>query len=74
MTAKERLQQVVDDLSEDQAADLLRLLSQPRDLDGDALAQILDGIPGAYESAQRGLQEAREGRTVPLDELKRTRG
>ncbi len=71
MTAKEKLRQVVDDLSEDQAAEFLQLLSQPRDLDGDALAQILDGIPGAFERAQQGRQQAREGKTTSLDDLRR---
>jgi hypothetical protein len=26
-------------------------------------------IPGAYEQAQLGLREAREGNTIPLDDL-----
>jgi hypothetical protein len=31
MTAKEQLQRAVDDLTEDEAADVLYLLAQPRD-------------------------------------------
>ncbi len=73
MTAKEKLLQVVDDLSEAEAADVLELLAGSRALDGETLTQILDGIPGAYESAQRGLQEAREGKTTSLDELRASR-
>jgi hypothetical protein len=73
MTAKEKLRHVVDDLSEAEAADVLELLSGSRVLDGEALTQILDGIPGAYESAQRGLQQAREGRTTSLDDLRASR-
>jgi hypothetical protein len=70
MTAKEKLRQVVDDLSEDEAVDVLEMLSGSRVLDGEAVTRILDGIPGALESAQRGLQQAREGKTTSLDELR----
>lgn len=73
MTAKEKLRQVVDDLSEDEAADVLQLLSQPRDLDGETATRILNSIPGAWESAQRGLEDARAGRTTSLDELQRAK-
>ncbi len=73
MTAKEQLHRAIDDLTEDQAADFLQLLSQSRDLDGDALAKILDGIEGAYESALLGRQEAREGKTTSLDDLRRAK-
>jgi predicted transcriptional regulator len=48
------------------------LLSQALDeADPDArnVVELLDGIPGAYERAQLGLQQAKAGRTVPLDEL-----
>jgi 16S rRNA (cytidine1402-2'-O)-methyltransferase len=30
---------------------------------------LLDGIAGAYEHAQRGLEQAHRGETIPLDEL-----
>ncbi len=73
MTAKEKLRQVVDDLSEDEAVDVLEMLSGSRVLDGEALTQILDRIPGALESAQRGLQQAREGKATSLDELRASR-
>jgi hypothetical protein len=40
------------------------------DLDSaQAVTELLDGIPGAYESAQRGLREAEEGKALPLDDL-----
>jgi dipeptidase E len=49
-----------------------RLLSTALDeADPDArhVADLLDGTPGAYERAQQGLAQAREGRTRPLDGL-----
>jgi hypothetical protein len=48
------------------------LLSQALDdADPDArnVVELLDGIPGAYERAQLGLQQAKAGQTVSLDEL-----
>jgi hypothetical protein len=38
-------------------------------LDAVGLTELLNGIPGAYEAAQQGLKQAREGKTIPLDEL-----
>lgn len=34
-----------------------------------SIVEVLDGIDGAYERAMLGLEQARAGRTVPLDEL-----
>jgi 16S rRNA (cytidine1402-2'-O)-methyltransferase len=31
--------------------------------------ELLDGIPGAHAQAQAGLEDARQGKTIPLDEL-----
>jgi predicted transcriptional regulator len=48
------------------------LLSQALDeADPDArnITELLDGIPGAYERAQLGLEQAQAGETVSLDEL-----
>jgi hypothetical protein len=41
------------------------------DTDGDArnVVELLDGLPGAYERAQLGLDQAKTGETVSLDEL-----
>jgi len=39
------------------------------DPDARNVVELLDGIPGAYERAQRGLGEAKAGSTVSLDEL-----
>lgn len=33
------------------------------------VSALLDEISGAYEDAQLGLQQVREGRTITLDEL-----
>jgi len=48
------------------------LLSQALDeADPDArdVVALLDGIPGAYERAQLGLEQAHTGQTIPLDDL-----
>ncbi len=48
------------------------LLSQALDdagADPRNIAELLDGIPGAFERAQLGLKQARGGRTIDLDEL-----
>ncbi len=73
MTAEEQLLRAIDDLSEAEAADLLQVLSQMRDLEGEATTQVLEGIEGAYESAQLGLQQARQGKTTSLDDLRASR-
>ena len=69
MTAKEQLRPAIDELSEAEAADVLELLSRSRDLDAETATQVLDGIDGAYERALLGREEARSGRTIPLDDL-----
>lgn len=74
MTAKEQLRQVVDGLSEDEAADALQVLSQRGELDGETATKLLDSIPGAWERAQQGLEDARDGRTTSLDELRGASG
>jgi hypothetical protein len=51
------------------ARSLLSIAIEEADPDPHNIAALLDGIPGAYEHAQLGLSQAREGRTVPLDEL-----
>jgi PHD/YefM family antitoxin component YafN of YafNO toxin-antitoxin module len=38
-------------------------------MDSAEITALLDGIPGAYESAMRGFEQARAGETVSLDEL-----
>lgn len=38
-------------------------------VDGARLTEVLDGIPGAWERTQEGLEQARRGEGVPLDDL-----
>jgi hypothetical protein len=48
------------------------LLSNALDeIDADArhIVDVLDGVPGAYERARLGLEQARSGQTVPLEQL-----
>ena len=33
------------------------------------VAALLDGLPGAFERARQGLQDAKAGRTIGLDDL-----
>jgi len=48
------------------------LLSQAIDeaaVDARHVVELLDAVPGAFERARQGLDEARSGQTVRLDEL-----
>ena len=48
------------------------LLSQAIDeaeVDARHIVELLDGIPGAFEEAQLGLEQAKSGQTVSLDDL-----
>ena len=51
------------------ARSLLSSALDEADPDARNVAELLDGIPGAYERAQLGVQQAKTGETVPLDEL-----
>jgi hypothetical protein len=51
------------------ARSLLSMAIEDADPDPRDAASLLDGIPGAYERAQLGLTQAREGRTISLNEL-----
>ena len=51
------------------ARSLLSTALDEADPDPRMIAALLDGIPGAFEDAQLGLQQVREGKTVPLDAL-----
>ncbi|HWY17978.1 MAG TPA: hypothetical protein VNY27_04615 [Solirubrobacteraceae bacterium] len=51
------------------ARSLLSMAIEEADPDPRNIAALLDGIPGAYEQAQLGLKQAKEGRTIPLDEI-----
>jgi hypothetical protein len=39
------------------------------DPDARSIVAVLDGTPDAYERAQLGLERARSGETITLDEL-----
>ncbi len=51
------------------ARSLLSSALDEADPDPRTITALLDGIPGAYERAQRGLREVAEGNTIPLDAL-----
>jgi hypothetical protein len=51
------------------ARSLLSQAIDEADLDPRDVVELLDGIPGAFERAQLGLDQARSGNTIPLDEL-----
>jgi hypothetical protein len=51
------------------ARSLLSSAIDEADVDPRTVVDILDGISGAFERAQRGLAQARAGETVSLDEL-----
>lgn len=51
------------------ARSLLSHAIDEADVDASNIVQILEGIPGAFERAQLGLEQAGSGRTSPLDEL-----
>jgi hypothetical protein len=51
------------------ARSLLSHAIDDADVDARHIAELLDGIPGAFERAQLGLEQARSGQTVALDEL-----
>ena len=51
------------------ARSLLSTAIDEADPDARNVVELLEGIPGAYERAQVGLEQARSGQTVALDEL-----
>jgi hypothetical protein len=51
------------------ARSLLSMALDDADPDPSNVATLLDGIPGAFERAQLGLEQARSGRTIPFDEF-----
>ena len=51
------------------ARSLLSQAIDEADVDPRNVVELLDGIPGAFERAQRGVEQARAGETVQLDEL-----
>jgi hypothetical protein len=51
------------------ARSLLSTAIEDADPDARNIAMVLDGIPGVYERARLGLEQAREGQTISLDDL-----
>ena len=51
------------------ARSLLSTAIEEADPDARNMTALLDGIPGAYEHALLGIEQAREGKTISLDEL-----
>jgi predicted transcriptional regulator len=51
------------------ARSLLSTAIDEADPDARNVADLLDGIPGAYDRARLGLQQAHAGETISLDEL-----
>lgn len=51
------------------ARSLLATALDEADPDARHVTDLLDGIDGAFERAQRGAEHARAGRTIPLDDL-----
>lgn len=51
------------------ARSLLAQALDEADPDPRHIAALLDGLPGAFERAQLGREQAQAGETVPLDEL-----
>lgn len=78
MTAKEKLRQTVEQLSEEDAREALRYLDERRRRD--AVIDFLDNAPEGQDEPlspeeEEGLREARaqaeRGETIPLEELRR---
>jgi hypothetical protein len=51
------------------ARSLLSSAIDDADPDADNIVELLDGIPGAYDRAQLGLEQAKAGETISLDKL-----
>jgi hypothetical protein len=51
------------------ARSLLSSAIDEADPDARNVVALLDGIPGAYERAQLGAEQARRRETIPLDQL-----
>jgi hypothetical protein len=53
---------------EELARALLSRAIDEADVDARHIVELLDGIPGAFEQAQRGLEQTRSGLTIALDD------
>ena len=66
MTVRENVHQLVDTLPEDRLADLLDYLADLNDMD-----EVSTETKAAVEE---GLEDIRAGRTITIEEYRRTRG
>ena len=67
MTVRENVHQLIDALPEDRLADLLDYLAELQDTDEPLNAETQAAI-------EEGLEDIRSGRTISLEEYRRTRG
>jgi hypothetical protein len=51
------------------ARSLLSQAIDEADINAQSVVEILDGIPGAFERAERGIAELHGGRGIPLDQI-----
>jgi hypothetical protein len=51
------------------AKSLLSTALDGADPDAKHIVELLDSIPGAYERTQEGIEQARRGEGIPLDQL-----
>ena len=51
------------------ARSLLSQAIDEADIDAQTVVEILDGIPGAFERAERGIEQIQAGEGLPLDQL-----
>ena len=51
------------------ARSLLSSALEQSDPNPATITALLDGIPGAFERAQEGLEQARRGEAIPLDQF-----
>ena len=66
MTVRENVHQIIDTLPEDRLADVLDYLAELNDTD--------ELSPETQAAIDEGLDDIRNGRTISLDEYRRTRG
>ncbi len=66
MTVRENVHQLVDTLPEDRLADAFEYLAELNDTD--------EISPETQAAIQEGLEDIRAGRTITLEEYRRTRG
>jgi hypothetical protein len=66
MTVRENVHQLVETLPEDRLADVLDYLAELHDTD--------EVNPETQAAIEEGLSDIRDGRTIALEEYRRTRG